>query len=354
MPEQCERMVSFRVLRSVDVRVGEVGLKIAAPGQRALLAQLLVNANQTVSASTLIDGIWGGNSPKHPESALHIVVCRLRRALGPVAPRLVRDCSGYRIEVDPAELDLTRAELLAERANQLLREGDAACAAAVFDEALGCWTGEPLADVSNFPLYGGITRRLRELRLGIVEARNAAYLRSGRHLEVLADIESWVQAEPWRERLRAHQMVALYRSGRQIDALAAYEDLRTLLVNDFGVEPHTDLKRLHGRILRRDPALLANRIDPQSRERIPAPKTISLTGGTNGVVDDDGALVDRLREISRHRDHVVLVDGGPRFQKAWLVAELPIRLSDGANGTSLDGDETLRCISLTDWLAKTH
>jgi DNA-binding SARP family transcriptional activator len=253
------------------------------------LAQLLVNANQTVSAPRLIDGIWGDDSVQHPESALHVVVSRLRRVLGSVAARLVSDTSGYRIELAPNELDLGRAHAHADRAQQALRVGDPARAATSFDAALACWTGEPLADVTGFPFHEPAVRVLRQFRLGIVESRNAAYLRCGRHLDVLADIEAWIENEPWRERLRAHQMVALYRSDRQIEALGVYEDLRHLLVDDFGVEPHADLQRLHGRILRRDPGLLANR---------------GPNGVPNGVpINDAGEeeLVERLRELRSER-----------------------------------------------------
>lgn len=262
-----EHPVSFRVLSSVNVRVGETVVKVAAPRQRALLAQLLVNANQTVSTSKLIEGIWGGVPPQHPESALQVVVCRLRHALGVISPRLVRECPGYRIELDPDELDLLRAQSHAAEAHRKLRDGDPVGAASMYDAALACWMGEPLADVANFPFYDATARQLRELRLGALESRNAAYLMCGRHLDVLRDIESWIETEPWRERLRAHQMVALYRSGRQIEALAVYEDVRRLLVNEFGVDPHEDLQRLHGRILRRDPMLLAHRGDVESRRR---------------------------------------------------------------------------------------
>lgn len=347
-----EQSVSFRVLRSVHVRSGSGVVKIAAPRQRALLAQLLVSANKTVSVSKLIDGIWGEAPPKYPDSALHIVVCRLRRALDDLARRLVRDCAGYRIEVSDDELDLTRAQALAIDAGRKMREGDAATAAATFDEALACWTGEPFADVSNFPFYGPTARQLKELRLGIVESRNAAYLRCGRHLEVLADIDALVEAEPWRERLRAHQMVALYRSDRQVEALAAYEALRRLLVSDFGVEPHADLVRLHGRILRRDPALLENRTDVQSQIR-----SVGAGGAApNALGADDDAdhdeLVEQLRRISRNRSDIVVVDGGPNVERAWLVAELPSRIRDRASGDSLDDEDAFRRVSLADWLAE--
>jgi DNA-binding SARP family transcriptional activator len=327
--------VSFRILSSVDVRVDASSvLKVAAPGQRALLAQLLVNANQTVRASTLIDGIWGGAPPQRPESALHIVVCRLRRALDVVAPRLVRDGTGYRMELDPDELDLTRAQAYEADACLVMQEGDPRRAAEIYDAALACWTGEPLADLANFPFYDATARHLRELRLGIVESRNGAYLRCGRHLDVLKDVDSWIQTEPWRERLRAHQMVALYRSGRQIESLAAYEDLRRLLVTEFGVDPHADIQRLHGRILRRDPTLLDDRGAARPR--------------------DHDTLVERLREIALDRADVVVVEGGPGVDKTWLVAELPNPPREEATSREIDLRSAPRRVSLTEWLATTR
>jgi DNA-binding SARP family transcriptional activator len=264
-----ERRLSCTVLGAVRIQVNGQLVRIAAPRQRALLALLLMDANRTISASSLIDGIWGETPPQHPESALHIVVCRLRHALGPVASRLVRDDAGYRFEVERDELDLTRAQARGLAARSALDAGDAQLASIEFDVALAYWNGEPLADVSNFPFYDRASRRLHEFQLDLIESRNAAYLRCGRHLELLPDIESWVDANPWRERLRAHQMVALYRSGRQIEALAVYEDLRRRLVDDFGVDPHDDLQRLHGRILRRDPTLLVDR-KPRVREVVHA------------------------------------------------------------------------------------
>jgi DNA-binding SARP family transcriptional activator len=249
---------SCSVLGAVRVQVDSRVLKIAAPRQRALLALLLLDGNRTVSSSSLIDGIWGETPPQHPDSALHIVVCRLRHALDTVASRLVRDPAGYRIVLEGDELDLTRAEAHAVEGRRALGADDAAKASVEFDAALACWSGEPLADVVHFPFYDTTARRLRDLQLGLIESRNAAYLRCGRHLDLLPDIDFWIAANPWRERLRAHQMVALYRSGRQIEALAAYDDLRRLLITDFGVDPCEDLKELHIRILRRDPTLLVD------------------------------------------------------------------------------------------------
>lgn len=280
-----EQPLSCRLLGPVRVEVDASVVKIAAPRQRALLALLLLDVNRTVSSSSLIDGIWGETPPQHPGSALHIVVCRLRRTLDTVASRLVRDAAGYRIVLEPDELDLTRAEAYAVDARRALEAGHAKRAASAFDAALACWTGEPLADVANFPFHEGTTRRLREFQIGLIESRNVAYLRCGRDLDVLPDIESWIKANPWRERLRAHQMVALYRAGRQIEALAAYDDLRRLLLTDFGVDPDEALQRLQVRILHRDPTLLGDRGRPRERADVT-------------ILEDDA--IDRAHE-SRHR-----------------------------------------------------
>jgi DNA-binding SARP family transcriptional activator len=257
-----EQPLSCSVLGAIRVELDARVVKIAAPRQRALLALLLLDVNRTVSSSRLIDGIWGETPPQHPDSALHIVVCRLRHALDTAASRLVRDAVGYRIVLEHDELDLTRAESYAESARRAMDARDARKASAEYAAALACWTGEPLADVASFPFHDGAARRLREFQLGLVESRNVAYLRCGRHLDVLPDIETWIEANPWRERLRAQQMVALYRSGRQIEALAAYDDLRRLLVTDFGVDPHEGLQELQVRILRGDSTLLADRGRP--------------------------------------------------------------------------------------------
>ena len=332
-----ESLMSFNVLGPVDVRVDGSTLKIAAPRQRALLTQLLLNANHSVTASTLIDGIWGAATPQHPEAALHIVVCRLRRALGVVAPRLVRDRTGYRIDVAPHEFDLARAQSRFAAASRAMRSGEMALAATSFDAALECWSGEPLADVAEFPFHDVASRRLREFQLGVVEQRNEAYLRCGRHLDVLRDIELWVSLEPWRERLRGHQMMALYSAGRQIEALAAYEDLRQILLVDFGVDPNAGLQRLHCSILRHDPDLLASLADVQAIYVAPAPAVPLPTGGRPDVA----TLIEQLRELSPDGD-VVIVDGGPNVGRSWLVIEVPGRVAADTGNASIDPDRSRR------------
>ncbi|HEY5172936.1 MAG TPA: BTAD domain-containing putative transcriptional regulator [Acidimicrobiia bacterium] len=337
--ESLTGFVSLHVLGPVTGSVGACTVKITAPRQRALLAYLLINANETVSTSKLIDGIWGGSPPLHPESTLQIVVSRLRRALGAIAPRLVRDSSGYRIELDAMELDLLRAQSHFVDAQRAMRDGDAAHAAASLESALGCWTGETLADVANFPFRDAASRQLHEFRLELVELRNVAYLRCGRHLEVLEDIETWIRDEPWRERLRAHQMIALYRTGRQIEALAVYEALRRLLCSDFGVEPGDDIQRLHGRILRRDPTLLESRCTSDHS----SPVDLTL---------EEELLVERLRQIALDPTNVVIVEGGPGVDKTWLVVEVPRRVRHGHGEDDVDAENGLRRLRFDDALAR--
>jgi DNA-binding SARP family transcriptional activator len=312
-------VISFHVLRPVDVRVDELPLRIAAPGQRALLAQLLLQPDQTVAPATLIDGIWGNEPPKHPDSALHVVVCRLRRALGSFAPLLVRDHAGYRMALDASALDLARAQEHAAQARRAADESRMADAAAGFDAALACWSGEPLSDLAEFPFYDAADRRLRTFELELVEHRNEAYLRCGRHLDILKDIDVWVAREPWRERLCAHQMIALYAAGRQIEALAAYDKLRRLLADDFGVEPNTELQDLQRSILRHDPALLATLEEVAALYHEP-PRDESLE-----------ELVERMRRVAGP-SRVIIVDDAPGG-KSWVVVQI-----DGGFGARDDAE----------------
>jgi DNA-binding SARP family transcriptional activator len=320
-----ESRVSFRVLGPLDVSVDGSSLRIAAPRQRALLAQLLLNVNRTSSASGLIEGIWGDSLPEHPEAALQILVCRLRHALGAAAHRLVRDGSGYRIEASDDELDLTRARSWFARGAEELREARMTSAAAAFDATLACWTGEALAWAADFPFSHGEARALRDFQFEVVEQRNEAYFRCGRQLELLRDIDIWIGLEPWRERLRAHKMVALHCAGRRVEALAEYDDVRALLVNDFGVQPNDELQALHQSILRREPQLLAALAELQALYETMGP--IPSPADESAEID---ALLGRLREAADDRD-VVVVHGGPNVDKTWFVVEVSGHISDGAD-----------------------
>ena len=286
----------------------------------------MVTANYTATTSELIDAIWGNTPPQHPESALHIVVSRLRRTLGCAAPRLVRERLGYRLDVGRDELDLSRARVSFSDAQEALADADHALAATLLEATLACWSGDPLSDVANFPFYDAAVRQLRDLRACVLELRNVAYLRCGRDREVLDDIDAWTGSHPWRERLRSQQMIALYRTGRQIEALAVYDDFRHLLVTHYGVDPCEEIQELHRRILRQDPSLLESPVE--TRDRV---------------------LAEPLREITFDPADVVIVEGGPGVEKDWLVVEIPRRVQRQADDEPYLGVEFPR-VALADSL----
>ena len=231
--------MEFRLLGPLEA-VDDDGTPVAlgGPRPRALLALLLLHPNEVVSADRLIDGIWGEAPPASAPNALQVHVHGLRNALG--ADRIVTRPRGYLLRVEPGELDTQRFE-------RFLEEGEPA-------QALALWRGPALADLASEPFAQAEAARLEEARLGALEARIDAELESGRHVALTAELQALVSSHPHRERLRCQQMLALYRSGRQADALAAYRDARAAL-DELGIEPSPELRELEGRILRQDPGL---------------------------------------------------------------------------------------------------
>jgi len=231
--------VEFRLLGPLEV-LDEGGEPVALGGRRprAALALLLLSPNRAVSTERLIDAVWGEDPPANARSTLQVHVHALRKALG--ADRIVTRAPGYLARVEPGELD-------AERFEQLVDAG-------AYDEALGLWRGPALADLAGEEFAQADAAQLDEARLAATEARITAELEAGRHATVTAELDALVAAHPHRERLRAQQMLALYRSGRQTDALAAYRDARTAL-DELGLEPSAELRALEQRMLRHDPEL---------------------------------------------------------------------------------------------------
>ena len=232
----------------VHRRRRHAAVALGGPRPRALLAQLLLHPNQAVSTDRLIDAIWGDEPPASAQNALQVHVHTLRSALG--ADRIVTRAPGYLLRVEDGELD-------AERFEQLVHDGKPV-------EALALWRGPALADVAFEPFAQAEAARLEERRLAALEARIDADLETGRHTEVAAELEALVAEHPHRERLRAQQMLALYRAGRQADALAAYRDARASL-DELGLEPSAELRTLEQRILRQDPELDAPAAAPPPR-----------------------------------------------------------------------------------------
>jgi DNA-binding SARP family transcriptional activator len=243
--------MEFRLLGTLEAVDGGRRAEIGGQKPRQLLALLLVNANQVVSADRLIDAIWGAQPPRAAENALQYHVSQLRKSLGQTET-VVTQLPGYMIRVGPKELDLLRFERLVHEAEHASPE----VAARLLNQALGLWRGPPLADVAHEPFAQTEIARLEELRLRALELRLEADLALGRHGELVGEVEALVRENPLRERLRAVLMRALYGAGRQAEALEAYRETRAMLVEELGIEPSLALQELERAILRQDSALV--------------------------------------------------------------------------------------------------
>ena len=248
--------MEFRLLGPLEVcRDGEP-IVLAGPKQRAILTILLLAANQVVPRARLLAEVWGERAPGS-EHSLDVHISRLRKALAPGGEgnALIRRGRGYLLCVEEGALDLVRFEQRIAAGQQALAEGRPAAAAGLLTDGLGLWRGEPLAEFADQAFAAAELGRLKELRLAALEARVDADLALRREAAVIGDLESLVTANPYRERFRAQLMLALYRAGRQAEALAVYADTRRLLVGELGIEPGEQLRELHGAVLAQDPGL---------------------------------------------------------------------------------------------------
>ena len=252
-----EGMVEFGILGPLEITAGGQPLPVQGARIRTVLAMLLVHANQVVPADRLTGELWAGQPAGGAAASLQVRVSQLRKALRPSgeAGRLVTRPPGYLIRVAPDELDARRFERLARDGETALAAGDDALAVRRLDEALGLWRGPALVDVDDAPFARAEAARLEERRLAAVESRAEALLACGRHRELIGELETLTAAHPLRERLWSHRMLALYRAGRQAEALRAYRDLREILTGELGIEPSPALRELEVRILRQDAAL---------------------------------------------------------------------------------------------------
>ncbi|MFE9737189.1 BTAD domain-containing putative transcriptional regulator [Streptomyces sp. NPDC006477] len=223
-----------------------------SPQQRALLAALLLRGGRTATASELIDALWGEEPPSQALAAVRTYASRLRKALGPEV--LVSESGGYALRTGPDALDVSRAQELGAEAEKLRVSGDRAGARDRLAEALDLWDGEVLASVPG-PYAETQRTRLEEWRLTLLETRLDIDLEVGAHAEAVSELTALTAAHPLRERLRELLMLALYRSGRQAEALAVYADTRRLLADELGVDPTPELSRLQQRILQADTEL---------------------------------------------------------------------------------------------------
>ena len=246
-------MIEFRLLGPFEGPVEVPGGK-----PRALLARLLLDAGRIVAADSLVSALWGESPPTSAPKVLQAHVSALRKALG--AEAIETRAPGYALR--GATSDLTRFETLTERARA---EGDPARRAELLAEALGLWRGDPLAEFRREPFAAAAAARLAELRLEALAQRIEAELLLGRHEALVTELSALVASEPLRERLREQLMLALYRSGRQADALLAYREGRARLVAELGIEPGPALQKLERAILRQDATLAAPAAEPSGR-----------------------------------------------------------------------------------------
>jgi len=258
--------MDFRILGPLEVDQEGRELPLGGRQQRALLALLLLRANEVVRVDEIIDELWPEAPPPSATRSVHALVSRLRRLLegGQADARdgdeddtgvLLARAHGYLLRVAPGELDLHRFQSLLDEGRDALAAGQADVAARTLREALAIWRGPPLAEFASNSFAMAEIARLNELRLSALEERIEADLAAGRSSELVAELEALVAAQPLRERLRGQLMLALYRCGRQAEALQLYQDTRRLLVGELGIEPSQALQRLEQAILRQEESL---------------------------------------------------------------------------------------------------
>ena len=263
--------MQFRILGPIEAVLDSGPAALGAPKQRGLLALLLVNRRRAVTAEQLIDGLWGEDPPASALQSLQVYVHGLRRALG--GERIETSGRGYRVVVEEDELDLDRFERALERGRAALEAGRADDAVDDLREALAVWRGSALADLPEETRRAAEAERLDELRLTALELRIDAELASGRHDAVVAELETLTAEQPYHERFLQQRMLALYRCGRQAEALEVYRNAREVLAEDLGLDPSPALQELERAILRQEPSLAAPEAPTRSTRPLPVPPT---------------------------------------------------------------------------------
>ncbi len=272
MRAQATAAVRFGILGPLSASLEGEALALGGARQRTLLAILLVHANELVSTERLVDQLFDGSRSPSSVNAVQVAVSRLRRTLRDEGAELLRTGrGGYVLELEPEQLDAAMFERLLAEGRGLLAGGDHAGASARFREGLALWRGPPLADLGAVEDVQPEVRRLEELRLLAEMERVDAELALGRAAEVVAPLEGLIAQAPLQERLRAQLMLALYRSGRQADALAAYREACALLREELGLIPGAELRELEHMILHHDAGLEAERSEPPSPGTILCP-----------------------------------------------------------------------------------
>jgi class 3 adenylate cyclase/DNA-binding SARP family transcriptional activator len=279
-----EETLEFRLLGPFEATVESRALALGGPRQRALLALLLLRANEVVSRDRLIEDLWRDQAPETAANALAALIARIRRALP--ADVVVTKAGGYEARIEGDAIDIHRFERISKEGSDALAHGDPALAAERLDSALSLWRGPPLADFTYEPFAEPTILRLEELRLAALENRIDADLALGRHADVVGEIQSLLSDHPLRERLRGQLILALYRSGRQADSLEVYREGRRILLDELGIDPSPALQELEKAVLNQDASVLAPEPSPQAGGEVAAPPPLSSEIPATRVADE--------------------------------------------------------------------
>jgi len=326
--------VDVRLLGPLDVRVGGHVVQFDGAKQRTLFTALALRAPEPISVDELVEAVWAGEPPGGAVHALQKQVSRLRQRLGESAP-VHRGAVGYALGVEHEAIDARRFEDLLQRARSALDRNEPESAAGDLEQALALWRGPALADHRFADFAQTEIGRLEELRMEAIEERLGAQLARGGDADLVGELRALVAENPLRERLRAHLMLALYRSSRQAEALEVMRDGRRLLVDELGIEPGPELRRLEQAILAHDPELDGGRAAPGPPAALPA--------ATDELIGRDGELAEIAAVLAKPRVRLLTLVGTGGVGKTRLALEAARRVADGFPGgavlVDLDGVE---------------
>lgn len=323
--------MEFRILGPLEVREGDQLVLCPGAKQRLLLGVLLLHANRVVSSDRLIDALWGENPPASAHKSLQMHVSHLRKLLEPERSPgasgriLMTRPPGYELRVETGQLDLMRFERLLDEARHARASGEPGRAGAMLRDALALWRGPPFAEFTYASFARAEIDRLEELRIGAVAERIEADLALGRHADIVAEVEALTDQHPLHERLRGQLMLALYRSGRQAEALEVYRQIRWLLVEELGIEPGRELRELEQAILTHDASLEP----PPTAEPAAKPSPDPGRGVFVGRAPELAELQSGLQSTLAGHGRLYLLGGGPGIGKSRLAEELAIQARDG-------------------------
>ncbi len=334
--------MQVRFFGEFEVTQGEAPVPIRGAKQRALLALLALHRGKPVGVDQLIDALWSDGQSANPTNALQAQIGQLRRSLG--AAGIVTSEAGYALAVDADDVDAFRFEQLVSKGRRLLAEGDAEQAATTFRRALALRRGEPLAEFAYAGFADAERAHLDELTLVAFEANAETDLALGRHTELVGDLDALCREHPLRERLWELLITALYRAGRQAEALRAFTEIRGRLVDELGIDPGLSLRELEARVLAQDPTLSA--AEPVQQQSVAAPTAPTMAGNLrdrlNSFVGREAEL-DQLRDRVRQSRLVTLVGPGGVGK-----TRLALEVADSVRDEHRDGAWLVELASVTE------